>query len=172
MNNTLVIHINGGVTDIVNNPEESPVVVINFNNYATLPNMGMDNEKIRCPKCQHNGSQIDWNTATCDDVSGDHYTVFTRIQDAESESQFTCAYCYETSTTEELGLKPVEPLDNAHATDENSDDLKCPKCLSHAENIGSGFIESGEWNGKNYEMEKSVDQYRCGNTECGKEFFL
>lgn len=117
MNSTIVIHINGGVADIVNNPEESPVVVINFNNYATLPNMGMDNEIIQCPKCQHNGSQIDWNTATCDDFGGDPDTVFTRIQDAEADSQFTCAYCYETSTTEELGLIPAKPLADAPAAE-------------------------------------------------------
>jgi hypothetical protein len=53
-----------------------------------------------------------------------------------------------------------------------STNMKCRKRLSEAINIGEAFVESGEWDGKNYELEATVHRYLCLNTECGKEFFF
>ncbi|OMF76792.1 hypothetical protein [Paenibacillus glucanolyticus] len=169
MNNKIVIHISGIDADIARNPLDIPVVIIDFDNYAELPNMGAENAMIQCPKCQHNGSQFKWNAATCDS-SGDPDTVDTRIQNAEPGSQFTCPYCFEPSTTEELGLIPTEST--TPATEKNQSYLICPKCLSVAENIGGAFVESGEWDGKRYELEADVHRYRCRNWKCGREFFI
>lgn len=115
MESTIVIHVKSGVAEIANNPEEQSIVVIYFDKYATLPNMGDQNALIECPKCQHHGSQFDWNVATCDDFCDYPGTHFTRIQNAESGYYFTCAYCSETSTTEELGLIPVKPAKDPSA---------------------------------------------------------
>lgn len=171
MNNKIVIHISGMDADIARNPLDIPVVIIDFDNYADLPNMGADNAMIKCPKCLKNGSQVIWNAATWD-FFGDPDTVNNRIQNAEPGSQFTCAYCYEPSTAEELGLVPNESTIQTPATEKNQSDLKCPKCLANAENIGGAFVEAGEWDGKRYELEADVHQYRCRNSECGREFFI
>lgn len=114
---------------------------------------------------------MDWNVATCDD-SGGPDIAFTRIQHAEAGFQFICAYCYEVSTTEELGSIPTEPTAVAPGPEKSSDDLKCPKCQSDTQTIGSGYIESGEWDGENFELEGSVHQYSCLNPKCRKEFFI
>lgn len=71
--------------------------------------MGATDAFINCPHCGTNGSQFEWNVATADDFGVDSDTVFTRIQQPELESFFTCAYCYEISTTEELGLLSSSP---------------------------------------------------------------
>lgn len=168
MNKNIVIHASGGVADIVRNPLEIPVVIIDFDNYAALPNMGSDDAMIECPKCLENGSQVIWNAATWDFIGDPD----TRIQNAEAGSQFTCAYCYESSTAEELGLIPNESTVQTPATEKNQSNLKCPKCVSDAEHIDGAFVESGAWDGMRYELEADVHRYRCRNSECGSEFFI
>jgi hypothetical protein len=171
MNNSIVIHLRDGAVDIASNPTEESLVVIDFNKYAALPNMGSKHIMIECPKCQQSGSQMDWNVATCDDFGGPD-TDFTRIQHAEADFQFTCAYCYEVSTTEELGSIPTEPEVEAPDPEKSSDGLKCPKCLSDIQHNGRGYIEFGKWNGTSYELEGTVHQYSCLNPTCSKEFYL
>ncbi|SFJ64386.1 hypothetical protein SAMN02799624_05338 [Paenibacillus sp. UNC496MF] len=173
MDKSIVIHVNGGVAEVASNPFEVPVVIIDFDNSRELPDLGTSDANIICPKCKHAGSQLEWNAATHDDFSGgDPDAVFVRIQHATAGTEFTCAYCYQTSTTEEIGLTPIEPLESESSAVENPDDLKCPKCLSDAENVSGAFVEAGEWDGKSYELEVNVHRYRCRNAECAKEFFF
>ncbi|WP_088834407.1 MULTISPECIES: hypothetical protein [Paenibacillus] len=48
----------------------------------------------------------------------------------------------------------------------------CPKCESKMViQEGGGFIERGNFNGKQYEVEGNVDRFVCQEKKCGHEFF-
>jgi len=47
----------------------------------------------------------------------------------------------------------------------------CPKCgRKNLRRSDTGWVEIGEWNGKQYDREFYVDGYRCRS--CGVEFFV
>ncbi|MFD0591042.1 hypothetical protein ACFQZE_23890 [Paenibacillus sp. GCM10027627] len=56
-------------------------------------------------------------------------------------------------------------------TDEKSDPA-CPACVFPAEQIGSAFVEHGEWDGRQYEGEYDVKRFECTNSKCKKVFFI
>jgi hypothetical protein len=50
-------------------------------------------------------------------------------------------------------------------------DLTCPRCVSHdILEVGSGYVEVGEWDGKRYEEEFDLKRYQCD--DCGQQFWI
>jgi hypothetical protein len=43
----------------------------------------------------------------------------------------------------------------------DKDKVLCPRCGQPSEENGGIFYEKGEWDGKSYDEEANVDEYRC-----------
>lgn len=152
MLNGIVIHIYGGDIEMIRNPHDDPYFYLYLDKYKNLSNPGSDHINVYCPKCEISSSQALWNKATCEFFhEGDITKDFTRIQHATDGSSFTCAYCFNVSTTQELNPK-------------------CPFCTCDVKNTGSTVIMKND--SKESLSDNTVTRYECLNLDCSREFYL
>lgn len=104
MTKRVVVHVSGGVAELVSAPKNVDVEILDFNNYEGVVG-GSDEIKCKCPKCTKPSSQFDWNAATHYDFVKDNEVDFIdEIQKSnlEPETEFTCPHCFNTSMYQDI----------------------------------------------------------------------
>lgn len=98
-----VIHLSGGVAEVVAAPNKQDVVILDFDNYKDMGDMGSDKVKHRCPSCIETSTEFEWNAATIYEW-GDIITPMQKTKKLLEDTYFvppswwyTCPRCLKAS---------------------------------------------------------------------------
>jgi hypothetical protein len=101
----VVIHVSGGIAEVVKSPKETNVEILDFDRYQEEDNMGDKNDRIECPACHINSSTFEWNAATMHDFNWREGDLITKLQDCKPEEDdcgYACPYCFQVSSASAL----------------------------------------------------------------------
>lgn len=97
----IIIHVVGGIAEVVSLDKRFTAKIIDFDNYEDCgEEIGSKHSGYICPHCKKDSSEFMWNIGTME--AGLEFHNQGRIQDKIPSDVFTCVYCFHDHRLDEL----------------------------------------------------------------------